>query len=205
MGARSVHKGKRFEREVANSLAAIYEAHAARVAVPAASAVAPEGTPAKAPARVVRRGLSQSRGGGAEEPDVVVGDLDLHAEVKHDNSISPAALMRQALADVRRGGTSRTLTLGVLKRDREEPTAYLFAWDALRVLGWWHGSPVVPYSLSERPYLTPGPAVRPYPGTTVHGLGKTPRDLGPIVAFPWREMLALLDAVWEHLPRKAHG
>lgn len=198
MGARSVHKGKRFEREVSHVLGALYAHHAAR----AASLDGGPTAPPDPKARPVRRGLSQSRGGGAEEPDVVVGDLDIHVEAKHDNSVSPAALMRQALADVRRSGTPATLVLGVLKRDRAEPTAYLFAWDALRILGWWHGVPVAHPAMCGYGLGLPGPAVRAWPDVTVHGLGATPRDLGPVVAFPWREMLAMLSATWEHLPRK---
>lgn len=213
MGGRSVRKGKDFERDIARQLAAMWEAHATRAAA---------GVEVPAP-RAVRRGLSQSRGGGAEEADVVVGNLDLHVEVKHDNGISPAALMRQALGDVRASGTSTvsTLVIGVLKRDRKEPEGILFAWDAARLFSWWCGSQGPARDTDVRSY--PGPVVRPYavpfdapPAVTVGGRApkassKTrteattrfdPRALGPIVRLPWGELCALLDAVWEHLPRR---
>lgn len=191
MAGASVRKGKSFERVVANTLGAIYAAHESRAGR----------TPAPGD-RPVRRGLAQSRGGGAEEPDVVVGDLDLHVEVKHHNTIAPSALMRQALADVRRSGTQHTLTIGVLKRDRQEPTAYLFAWDAQRLMGWWHGVPVprpqdCGFGVGQR-----GPIVRAYGVDTPIGLGTVPPDIGPIVEFTWRELVAILDGVWSHLPRK---
>lgn len=191
MAGASVRKGKSFERVVANTLGAIYAVHESL----AGRTLAPGDRP-------VRRGLAQSRGGGAEEPDVVVGDLDLHVEVKHHNTIAPSALMRQALADVRRSGTADTLTLGVLKRDRQEPTAYLFAWDAQRLLGWWHGYPVPRVDPVGRGETRRGPLVRPYGGSTPLGLGTVPPDIGPVVEFTWRELVAILDGVWEHLPRK---
>jgi hypothetical protein len=220
MGGRSVRKGKDFERDVARQLAAMWEAHATR----AAEALDPHAG-VKAPVqRAVRRGLSQSRGGGAEEADVVVGNLDIHLEVKHDNGVSPASLMRQALGDVRASGTSTasTLVIGVLKRDRKEPEGLLFAWDAARLFAWWCGSQAPPRDTELRSY--PGPVVRPYAvpfdaapivkatgGRAPKASRKTrteattrfdPRTLGPIVRLPWGELCAMLDAVWARLPRR---
>ena len=205
MGALSVRKGKTFERTVANDLAALQRAADERRRIIAGEAPPPAPT-GKPPRSAVRRGLSQSRGGGAEEPDVVVGDLDLHVEVKHSNSISPAALMRQALNDVRQSGTSNTLVIGVLKRDREQPEAFLFAWDAMRVFGWWHACPVIESRAPSDPYRR-GSLVRPYPATTPVGIPGSvqARDLGPVVSIVWPEYLTILDAVWDSLPTKSRG
>lgn len=206
MGGLSVRKGKTFEREVARTLAALYTAAEERRG---AAALAPAGTASKPGKAPVRRGLSQSRGGGAEEPDVVVGDLDIHVEAKHDNGISPTALMAQALRDVRQSGTPRTMVVGVLKRDRQQPEALLFAWDAMLLFALWHGWTEAPriaaYRRAETPRpILPGPVLRPYPGVTPHPLGLTPaaREHGPVVTIPWREFLAILDAAWDYLPRK---
>lgn len=206
MGGRSVRKGKDFERDIARQLTALWDANA------------PVPHPGAPPTRDVRRGLSQSRGGGAEEADVVVGNLDLHLEVKHDNGISPEALMRQALGDARasRTTTQATLILGVLKRDRQEPVALLFAWDAARLFAWWCDSPAPKRDALTRCF--PGPVVRPYAATPPAAAGKAPkggrpagkvagerfdpRSLGPIVRLPWSEVKELLNAVWGVLPRR---
>ena len=97
MGASQRRKGATFERKIANEL---------REALGLAR-------------EDVRRGVGQSRGGGAEVPDVELpAGLPVHLECKHSNSVSPAAALRQAHRDAAlRGGN--LLPVAIIKRDRE--------------------------------------------------------------------------------------
>lgn len=88
MSKASVRKGKSFEREVSEALRAVF----------------PES----------RRGLSQSRGGGAEEADVI-GVAPFHIECKADEQISAWAALRQATADA----ADNEVPVAVMKRNRK--------------------------------------------------------------------------------------
>lgn len=87
-GKRSRDKGKRGEREAAELLRDIF----------------PE----------ARRGLSQSRGGGAEEPDIVGLGRPWHIEVGVGATVSPVAKMLQAIRDAKEGSMPVVLS----RRDR---------------------------------------------------------------------------------------
>lgn len=108
MGASSVRKGKAFERWVANALR--------------------EGLGLSR--EECKRGVAQSRGGGVEVPDVMLPpELPLHLECKDSEGVSPAAAMRQAVADALRAGGGR-FPVAVVKRLRKPPEVYLRALDA---------------------------------------------------------------------------
>lgn len=91
MGARSVTKGKEFEREVASDM---------RGAMPGCNA---------------RRGLCQSRGGGAESADVVVPFF--HVECKRGKRPNIPAAIEQAIADC--AGGDHLWPLVVSRADRQ--------------------------------------------------------------------------------------
>jgi hypothetical protein len=105
MGKLSRTKGASFERTIANEL---------RDAL-------------RLPREAARRGL-QSRGGGAEVPDVEVDGLPLHFETKHSGSISPAAALRQAARDSLTRGIP-LLPVVILKRDRVAPVVFMYGAD----------------------------------------------------------------------------
>lgn len=105
MGKLSRTKGASFERTIANEL---------RDAL-------------RLPREAARRGL-QSRGGGAEVPDVEVDGLPLHFETKHSMSISPAAALRQAARDSLTRGIP-LLPVVILKRDRVAPVVFMYGSD----------------------------------------------------------------------------
>ncbi len=108
MSRRSVVKGKVWEREVARRL---------RTAMPGCEA---------------RRGLSQSRGGGAEESDVVVPCF--HVEAKHHAVVNVGAALAQACEDAGPG----LYPIAVCKSDRRPPMVAmrLDDFEAL-VAEWW--------------------------------------------------------------------
>ena len=105
MGAASRRKGKQGELEVAHAFAAALGVDA-------------------------RRGLSQARGGGAEEPDVVLPGLPYHLEVKRGACPNPRAALRQACEDAAEGRTP----IAVIRDDRAEAFAVLLLADLLVLL-----------------------------------------------------------------------
>lgn len=83
------------------------------------------------PGAEVKRGL-QSRGGGAEVPDV---DCPVfHVEAKVGKQPNPRAALKQAFADAAKG----KIPVAIIKDDREVPFVLLGLEDFLDFVGeWW--------------------------------------------------------------------
>jgi len=74
----------------------------------------------------VKRGLSQPRGGGAEEPDVKLPDtLPWWVECKVGKRTDARAAMRQARADIEKARAVGKRPLAVCKDDRQVPVVML--------------------------------------------------------------------------------
>ena len=85
-------------------------------------------------AKQVKRGLSQPRGGTAEEPDVVLPDtLPWWVECKVGARVNPAGALEQARAGIK-AAESVKLPLAVCKPDRKPPFVALELDDFLRLL-----------------------------------------------------------------------
>lgn len=126
MGKLSRRKGHAFEREIAADLRA-------------------RGFNAK-------RGLSQARGGGAEEADVV-GLPGFHLECKRGKKPNPRAALSQAIEDAKPGETP----VAVVRDDRSDAFVVLRWEDFIRMLQ-------VPDTTVEPVALLPR-AVQPLPET----------------------------------------
>ncbi len=106
-GASSRRKGHQFERDVANML---------REVMPGAE---------------IKRGL-QSRGGGAEEADVVCPYF--HVECKKGPKPNPRAALKQAIDDAKPG----MVPIGVIGDDRKDPFVVIRLDDFLDFIKeWW--------------------------------------------------------------------
>ncbi len=86
------------------------------------------------PGAVIKRGL-QSRGGGAEEADVVCPYF--HPECKVGKLPSPRAALLQATRDATAAGLWK-MPVAVIKQDRQSPIVVLHLEDFLKFVGdWW--------------------------------------------------------------------
>ena len=112
MGKLSRRKGHAFEREIAAELRALgFEA---------------------------KRGLSQSRGGGAEEADVV-GAPGYHIECKRGKKPNLRAALLQAIDDADRG----QVPVAVIKDDRAE-AILIIRWEDFKQIVWSQDPASVP-------------------------------------------------------------
>jgi hypothetical protein len=125
VGKRSVTKGKQFEREVANMFDDYMDGSNSR------------------------RGLSQCRGGGAEEADVV--NPLFHIECKRQKKPNIAAAFEQSNEDCPQGKTP----IAVTKRDRGPTLVTMTIEDFLQIVGsWWaDGAPV--FRPTYEPWVEP--------------------------------------------------
>ena len=104
MGASQRRKGHAWEREVARQFRAVLGAGSDEV----------------------KRGLSQPRGGGAEEPDVKLPDnLPWWVECKVGKRTDARAALRQARADIEKAKATGKRPLAVCKDDRQTPVVML--------------------------------------------------------------------------------
>lgn len=165
MGSTSITKGKTFERWVAAALRELL----------------------RLPREQSRRGVTQSRGGGAEVPDVEVHDLPIHFECKHAKKITHREALRQAVCDLSTSGQSALkLPVSVVKMHGERfPTVGMFAEDACALLSLWRGG----YKLTN--VATARLRCRP--------VGEPPLardDNHPLVLMPWADFTVILAAVY---------
>lgn len=104
MGASQRRKGHAWEREVAREFRAVLGVGSDEV----------------------KRGLSQPRGGGAEEPDVKLPDtLPWWVECKVGKRTDARAAMRQARADMAKAKVTNKRPLAVCKDDHQTPVVML--------------------------------------------------------------------------------
>ncbi len=83
----------------------------------------------------VKRGIGQSRGGGAEVPDVVCPAF--HVEAKVGKLPNPRAALAQAERDVE-SAESKLWPVAVVKDDRKAPFVTMRLDDFLDLVGeWW--------------------------------------------------------------------
>ena len=107
MGKRSRDKGHNYERELARELRDRF------------------------PALDISRGLKQSRGGGAEEPDVVFPGL--HIEAKRQKRPNIRAALEQAIEDA----TAGVLPVAITRADRDGAVASMRLEDWIELLDSW--------------------------------------------------------------------
>lgn len=124
------------------------------------------------------RGLSQTRGGGAEVSDVVFPGWPLHIEAKHSKADTVRTAIRQATADLHQRRSFDVIPVAVVRKHGTSiPVVGLYARDASVLLNAAHG--LGPRSLT----------------TGVLGLDRAefPRgDDHPLVTLTWPDFLALL-------------
>jgi hypothetical protein len=127
LGKRSVTKGKQFEREVANLFDDYMDGSNSR------------------------RGLSQCRGGGAEEADVV--NPLFHIECKRQKKPNIAAAFEQSSDDCPQG----KIPVAVTKRDRGPTLVTMTAVDFLQIVAaWWaDGAPTFRLNPTYEPWVDP--------------------------------------------------
>lgn len=94
--------------------------------------------------KAVKRGLSQPRGGTAEEPDVILPPgLPWWVECKVGARVNPAGALDQARAGIRAAESDKR-PLAVCKPDRRPPFVALELADFLRLLQLAQATPVAP-------------------------------------------------------------
>jgi len=88
----------------------------------------------------VKRGLSQPRGGGAEEPDVKLpDDLPWWVECKVGKRTDARAALRQARADIAKAKAANKRPLAVCKDDHQIPVVMLELADFLGMVAAIYG------------------------------------------------------------------
>ncbi len=142
-----------------------------------------------------RRGLSQTRGGGAEVGDVTLPGWALHFECKHSKADTPRTAIRQATADLAaRGDTETTPVAVVRKHGGREVMVGLYTVDALALLAAAVPPNEAPVSLRAITAVTRAnqASLDPRTRARVGRLSLDTPEEHPLTLFLWPDFLALL-------------
>lgn len=134
--------------------------------------------------KAARRGLSQTRGGGAEVSDVTLPGWALHFECKHSKADTPRTAIRQATADLAARGDTTSVPVAVVRKHGQRiPVVGMYAADATAFLALGVPGGRSPHGVDLR-----ASARRLVRETSLADFD----DDHPLVLFSWPDFLALL-------------